>query len=296
MRLVTFSDRAGTRIGLLDANGDDIVDLAAFAPTLPRDLLGFVRAGAGALALAAKAGESRHARLARSAVYLAAPMPRPPRNIICVGKNYREHAHEFHRSGLDASAAAEAVPEAPIFFSKPPSTVIGPGEPIPAHLDHSASTDYEGELAVVIGRGGRGIARAQAFAHIFGYTIVNDVTARALQLAHRQWFLGKGLDGFCPMGPAIVTADEIPDPRELVLETRVNGELRQSAAVCDLVFDIPCLIETLSRGMTLEPGDLIATGTCAGVGIGFTPPRFLGAGDHVAVTIEPIGTLQNPVA
>lgn len=292
MRLVTFRDRAGTRIGLLDADGESIVDLATFAPTLPRDMLGLVRAGAGALALAARAAAAGQPRLARAAVALLAPIPRPARNIFCVGKNYRSHAIEFQRSGLDA----EAVPEAPIFFSKPPSTVIGPGEPIPAHLDHTASTDYEGELAVVIGRGGRAIPRAQAPAHVLGYTIVNDVTARALQHAHRQWFLGKALDGFCPMGPALVTADEIPDPARLALETRVNGELRQSAAVSDLIFDIPWLIETLSRGTTLEPGDVIATGTCAGVGIGFAPPRFLARGDRVAVSIEPIGTLENPVA
>lgn len=292
MRFVTFRDRAGTRIGLLDADGESIVDLAAFVPTLPRDMLGLVRAGAGALALAARATAAAQPRLARSAVALLAPIPRPARNIFCVGKNYRNHALEFQRSGLDA----EAVPEAPIFFSKPPSTVIGPGVPIPAHLDPTASTDYEGELAVVIGRGGRAIGRAQAQAHVFGYTIVNDVTARALQHAHRQWFLGKALDGFCPMGPALVTADEIPDAARLTLETRVNGELRQSAAVADLIFDIPLLIETLSRGTTLEPGDVIATGTCAGVGIGFAPPRFLAPGDRVAVSIEPIGTLENPVA
>jgi 2-keto-4-pentenoate hydratase/2-oxohepta-3-ene-1,7-dioic acid hydratase in catechol pathway len=296
MRLVTFRDRAGTRVGVMDAQGNGIVDLAAFAPTLPRDLLGLLRAGPGALALAGRATPSRQARLDRSAVELLAPIPRPARNIFCVGKNFRDHAREFQESGLDATAAAAPVPEAPVFFTKPPSTVIGPAAPIPAHLDHTGSTDYEGELAVVIGRGGRGIGRAQAASHVFGYTIVNDVTARALQQLHRQWFLGKGLDGYCPMGPAIVTADEIPEPAALVLETRVNGELRQRASLADLIFDIPFLIESLSRGMSLEPGDIIATGTCAGVGIGFRPPRFLSSGDRVAVTIEPIGTLENPVA
>jgi 2-keto-4-pentenoate hydratase/2-oxohepta-3-ene-1,7-dioic acid hydratase in catechol pathway len=149
---------------------------------------------------------------------------------------------------------------------------------------------------VVIGRGGRGIAQAAAFSHVYGYTIVNDVTARTLQNRHKQWFLGKSPDGFCPMGPCIVTADEVPDVGKLRLQTRVNGELRQDAMVSQLIFNIPVLIEGISRVMTLEPGDLIATGTCAGVGIGFNPPKFLKKGDSVAVTIEPIGTLENPVA
>ena len=156
--------------------------------------------------------------------------------------------------------------------------------------------DYEGELAVVIGRAGRGIRKAEALAHVFGYTIVNDVTARTLQHKHRQWILGKGIDGFCPMGPAILTADEVPDPGVLRLRTWVNGELRQDAPVSDLIFDIPTLIETISAGITLQPGDLIATGTPAGVGIGFQPPKFLKAGDVVRVEITGIGVLENPVA
>jgi 2-keto-4-pentenoate hydratase/2-oxohepta-3-ene-1,7-dioic acid hydratase in catechol pathway len=147
----------------------------------------------------------------------------------------------------------------------------------------------------VIGRAGRGIARADALRHVFGYTIVNDVTARTLQHRHRQWILGKGLDGFAPMGPAILTADEVPDPRALRLTTHVNGERRQDAPVADLIFDIPTLIETISAGITLEPGDIIATGTPAGVGIGFTPPRFLARGDMVRVEVAGIGVLENPV-
>jgi 2-keto-4-pentenoate hydratase/2-oxohepta-3-ene-1,7-dioic acid hydratase in catechol pathway len=149
---------------------------------------------------------------------------------------------------------------------------------------------------VVIGRTARRVRKADALSHVYGYTIINDATARTLQHRHKQWFLGKSLDGFCPMGPCIVTADEIPDPTRLRLQTRVNGELRQDAPVSDLIFDIPTLIEEISALMTLEPGDLIATGTCAGVGIGFTPPKYLVAGDVVSITIEPIGTLVNPVA
>ena len=229
-------------------------------------------------------------------IRLLAPFPRPARNIFCVGKNYREHAHEFNDSGFDASSGGSAVPDRPVIFTKAPSSVVGPDAPIPAHFDPTGSTDYEGELAVVIGTGGRGIAAANAFQHVFGYTIVNDVTSRTLQHAHKQWFLGKSIDGFCPMGPCVLTADEVPDVRTLRLQTRVNGELRQDASLSDLIFDIPTLIETLSAGITLQPGDIIATGTPAGVGIGFKPPQYLKRGDVVEITVNGIGTLTNPVA
>jgi 2-keto-4-pentenoate hydratase/2-oxohepta-3-ene-1,7-dioic acid hydratase in catechol pathway len=225
----------------------------------------------------------------------AAPIPRQAKNIFCVGKNYREHAREFAGSGFDASAK-DIVPEHPVVFTKPPTSVIGTGEPIPGHLDPTKSVDYEGELAVVIGKPGRGITAAAAMGHVFGYTIVNDVTARTLQHRHRQWVLGKGIDGFCPMGPAIVTADAVPDPRAMVITTWVNGEQRQHAPVGDLIFDIPSLIEAISAGITLEAGDIIATGTPAGVGIGFSPPRFLVAGDVVRIEIAEIGVLENSVA
>jgi len=228
-------------------------------------------------------------------VQLLAPIPRPARNVLCVGKNYRDHAKEVAATAVTTSDK-DGVPEVPVIFTKWTSSVSGPNQPIPAQLDPTQSTDYEGELAVIIGAGGRGIARAEAMRHVYGYTIVNDVTARRLQKRHSQWFLGKSLDGYCPMGPAIVTADEVPEVGRLQVQTRVNGELRQNGSVADLIFDIPTLIETLSATMTLEPGDIISTGTPAGVGMGFNPPRFLQAGDIVAVTIEPIGTLENPVA
>ena len=231
---------------------------------------------------------------ALAGVTLHAPFPRPGRNIFCVGKNYHEHAREFAQSGFDASAK-DVVPEAPVVFTKPPSSVIATGETIPAHLDPTQSVDYEGELAVVIGKGGRAIATSDAMAHVFGYTIVNDVTSRQLQHKHRQWVLGKGIDGFCPMGPAVMTADQAPDPRELHLRTWVNGELRQDARVADLIFDIPTLIGTISSCITLEPGDIIATGTPVGVGIGFNPPKFLRRGDVVRIEIDGIGVLENPV-
>ena len=289
MRLVMFDDGRGARLGAL--NGQMIADLAS--ASAHKDVLSVVQAGLGSLA-ALKDAAAKAPQIAVSSVRLLAPIARPARNIFCVGKNYREHAKEFHASGFD-STSTSAVPDLPIVFTKAPSSVSGPGDAIPAYLDETNSVDYEGELTLVIGPGGRAISKAKALDHIFGYTIVNDVTARTLQSAHKQWFLGKSIDGFCPMGPSIVTADEIPDPTKLHLTTKVNGEVRQDASVRDLIFDIPTLVETISKRITLEPGDLIATGTPAGVGIGFTPPKYLKKGDVVDVTIEPIGTLTNPV-
>ena len=188
------------------------------------------------------------------------------------------------------------MPPYPVVFTKPHTAIIAHGEPILGHLAPEGGLDYEGELGVVIGQGGRGISKASALAHVFGYTIINDVTARHLQKRHSQWILGKGLDSFCPMGPAILTADEVPDPTKLTLTTWVNGQQRQHAPVSDLIFDIPTLIEAISAAITLEPGDVIATGTPAGVGIGFHPPVFLAAGDVVRIEVPGIGILENRVA
>jgi 2-keto-4-pentenoate hydratase/2-oxohepta-3-ene-1,7-dioic acid hydratase in catechol pathway len=295
MLLVTFIEGGKSRLGVLDRARGEVLDLSRVAPGLPQDMAAFIVLGEPGLAEARRALASGTGRLPLAQVRLTAPIPKPARNIFCVGKNYREHAQELQTAGLKGGGV-EAIPELPIFFTKATSSVIGPGEPIPAWLDPTSTTDYEGELAVVIGPGGRGIARAEAMRHVYGYTIVNDVTSRALQRRHQQWFLGKSLDGFCPMGPAIVTADAVPDAGTLRVQTRVNGELRQDAPVSGLIFDIPTLIETLARTMTLVPGDVIATGTPAGVGMGFKPPRFLKQGDVVAITIDPIGTLENPVA
>ena len=293
MRLITFSDNKGARIGVHDPASGTIVDLSA-GTRLPRRMTEFIALGKNGLARARRAVRSGEGRIPAGSVKLLAPIPRPAKNILCVGKNYHDHAQEFHSSGVDASGK-EVVPEVPIIFTKWPNSVIGPGEPIPSANDYTDSTDYEGELAVVMGEGGRNIVKKDACDHVYGYTIVNDVSARAIQNRHRQWFLGKSPDGYCPMGPCILTADEVKEVGHLQLITKVNGELRQNAFVSQLIFDIPTLIETLSRVMTLEPGDLIATGTCAGVGIGFDPPRYLKKGDTVAITIEPIGTLENPV-
>jgi 2-keto-4-pentenoate hydratase/2-oxohepta-3-ene-1,7-dioic acid hydratase in catechol pathway len=294
MRLVTFSDSEGARIGVHDATSNTIVDITK-SSRLPKDMTAFVALGRNGVQRARRAMKSGEHRLPADSVKILAPFPRPAKNILCVGKNYHDHAKEFHNSGFDASAGADAIPELPIMFTKWPNAVIANGDPIPSANDYTDSTDYEGELTVVIGEGGRNISKDDAYAHVYGYTIVNDVTARTLQQSHKQWFLGKSLDGYCPMGPCVVTADEIDDVTQLRLLTKVNGEVRQDAYVSQLIFDIPTLIETLSRVMTLEPGDLIATGTCAGVGIGFDPPKFLKPGDVVAVTIDPIGTLENPV-
>lgn len=231
-----------------------------------------------------------------SGALLLAPIDRPRRNIMCVGKNYHEHAAEFSKSGFDSSTkAGELAPEAPVVFTKAYTSVIGPGASIPLHEAVTSQRDYEAELAVIIGKPGRGIKKADAFDHVFGYTIVNDFTARDLQKLHRQWFLGKSLDGFCPMGPYVTTADEV-DARSLDVKCWVNGELRQSANTSQLIFDIPTLIETISAGITLLPGDIIATGTPAGVGIGFTPPRFVRSGDVIRIEIQGLGSLENAVA
>ncbi len=227
-------------------------------------------------------------------VYLLAPIPRPLRNIFCVGKNYREHAHEFTSSGFDSSAKKGAIPEAPIVFSKVPETVIGPGDPIKVDSSVSTEIDYEVELAVIIGKSGRNISRGDALSHVWGYTIVNDVTARNLQGLHSQWLIGKSQDTFCPMGPWVVTADEI-DLNNTFIRCWINGELRQDSNTKMLIFDVPEIISTISNGIMLNCGDVIATGTPAGVGIGFKPPKFLRPGDKTRLEIQGIGVLENPV-
>ncbi|WP_034671776.1 fumarylacetoacetate hydrolase family protein [Ectobacillus panaciterrae] len=218
-------------------------------------------------------------------VKLLAPIPRPRKNIICVGKNYKEHALEM---GSDK-------PEHIIFFTKAPTTVVGQHDYIHSYPHLTHELDYEGELAVVIGKKGKSISAEEALSHVFGYTIVNDITARDIQSRHKQFFLGKSFDTFCPMGPILVHRTRIESPDDLVIETKVNGEVRQSSRTSEMLFHIAEIISVLSQGMTLEPGDIIATGTPAGVGKGFQPPRFLKPGDVVEVTVEKIGTLRNTV-
>lgn len=246
--------------------------------------------------LAGKADGLNHgAALALDKVKLAAPVGPLAKNVVCVGKNYHEHAKEFARSGVDQSGDQQEVPSEPVVFTKAITSLADPFQAVDASLDPTNSVDYEGELGVVIGRRAKNVKREDALDYVFGYTIVNDVTARTIQQRHRQWFLGKSLDGFCPVGPALVTADEfgVPDAQELA--TYVNDERRQFAPLRDLIFDVGAIIEAVSACVPLDPGDLIATGTPAGVGIGFKPQRFLKAGDVVRVTITGIGELVNPI-
>ncbi|RXY99551.1 fumarylacetoacetate hydrolase family protein [Fictibacillus sp. S7] len=216
-----------------------------------------------------------------------APIPRPAKNIFCVGKNYRDHAVEM---GSEAD-----IPEHVMIFSKAPTTVIGHQADVLRHKEVTDELDYEGELAVIIGKKGKGITQDTAMDHVFGYTIINDVTARDLQKKHKQFLIGKSLDTSCPMGPWIVSKEDLPNPHELTITTKVNGEVRQDGNTKDFIFTIPEIIEALSKGMTLEPGDVIATGTPAGVGKGFKPPRLLNSGDTIEITVEGIGTLVNNV-
>jgi 2-keto-4-pentenoate hydratase/2-oxohepta-3-ene-1,7-dioic acid hydratase in catechol pathway len=228
---------------------------------------------------------------ALSAVELRAPIPRPRKNIICLGMNYAAHAIE----SLRAKGLPEKLPEYPVFFSKMPTAVNHPNAPVPLMPDVSAQRDWEVELAVIIGRRGRDIPASAALDYVFGYTIMNDVSARDLQTRHQQFFYSKSLDGSAPLGPWIVTADEIPDPHALGIRLRLNGELVQNSTTRDMIFDIPTCIATFSRGITLEPGDIIATGTPAGVGMGMTPQRWLKAGDVMEAEIDGIGVLRNTV-
>lgn len=221
-------------------------------------------------------------------VTLLSPVTKPPKNILCVGKNYVDHAIEM--------GSKDDIPEHLMVFTKAPTTIIGPNEQIENHLSITKQLDYEGELAIVIGKKGRNIKKEDALDYVFGYTIVNDITARDLQAKHKQFFLGKSLDASCPIGPVLVHKENLSDPNHLHIETKINGEVRQSSNTKHFIFSVEEMISTISLGMTLEPGDVIATGTPAGVGKGFLPPRFLNPGDQIEITIEGIGTLSNKVS
>ena len=215
-------------------------------------------------------------------VRLLAPIPHPARNVFCLGRNYADHAAE----------RGAAVPEHPVYFTKPGTAVVGPGDDV-VHHAVTSELDYEVELAAVIGTGGHDISRADALKHVFGYTIINDVTARDLQKRHGQWFKGKSLDTFCPMGPTLVTADEIPDPQALAISLRVNGQVRQQSHTSKMVFPVTQCIEVLSQGLSLLPGDIIATGTPDGVGA--ATGNFLRAGDRLEAEVESVGVLSNKI-
>jgi 2-keto-4-pentenoate hydratase/2-oxohepta-3-ene-1,7-dioic acid hydratase in catechol pathway len=304
MRLGTYSvDGGAPRLGA-DC-GHAVLDLDRYSHLhdglrLPADMLELLAAGPSAWRHAAElcgrflAELSTHdlaqdaeagLAYARDRVRWHAPIPRPRKNVFCLGQNYAAHAAE----------SGNPPPTAPIYFTKPPTTVVGPGDPIPYPQGLTTRLDWEVELGVIMGRGGRDIPEGQALEHVFGYTIFNDVSARDLQFRTSQWFKGKSLDGSCPMGPVIVTPDEIPDPQRLRLRLSVNGVQKQDSNTGDMIFSVARIIADLSAGMTLEPGDCISTGTPQGVGDGRKPPEYLKPGDVMEAEIERIGVLRNLV-
>ncbi|WP_286938449.1 fumarylacetoacetate hydrolase family protein [Achromobacter sp. UBA4530] len=285
MRIASFLMNGEPGVGLVSDDGLSVAPLALEAAG--RHL------GAQAVIDLLTAGRplpDTLAPLRLSDVDLRAPLPRPRRNVWCVGRNYHAHAKELSASVFKDN---DANPESwPIVFTKVPECVVGPHAQVLLPVGVSAQIDYEAELGVVIGKTGKNIARGAAMEHVFGYTVINDVTARDVQMRHQQWDMGKSFDTFCPMGPWIVTADAFDGTRTRV-RCWVNGELRQDGPTENMIFDIPTLIETISRGITLYPGDVIATGTPAGVGMGMTPPRYLAAGDVVRVEVEGLGSIEN---
>ncbi len=291
MRYVTFSLPTDPTPRPGAVRGDRVLDLSANGG--PTSILALIQTGPAlwqrAQALVEAAGNAGHPL---DAVRLHAPIPRPLKNVFCLGLNYVAHAKE--------SAAARnketKIPEIPVIFSKVPTTVNGPFDDVPVDREVTKQVDWEVELGVVIGTPGKNIAKAGALAHVFGYTVINDISARDVQIAHGgQWFKGKSLDGSCPMGPCIVTADEFGDPQAKRLQCRVNGVTKQDASTADMIFPVATIIEWLSKGLTLEAGDVIATGTPSGVGMGRTPQEFLQDGDVIDTEIEGIGTLRNTV-
>ena len=296
MRLVTFAPRAGgsPRVGLV-RNGTEVIDLTRESgkpPFDPEDMLSLIAAGGKALVwLRGAAAKAKKAARLDKCVLLA-PIPRPRKNVFCVGWNYVEHFEEGRKSRLHTVE----FPAHPTFFSKVPTTVNGPYDPVPPHAGVTAQLDWEVELGVIIGKGGINIKEADALKHVFGYTVVNDISAREIQRRHGgQLFKGKGLDGTCPMGPWIVTADKVPDPHALRLTSRVNGVTKQDSNTRYMYFKIPRLIAELSAGMTLEPGDILSTGTPAGVGHARTPPEFMRKGDVLESEIVGLGLLRNRI-
>lgn len=291
MKLCTYVAAGGARLGAVVAEG--VLDLDTLsAGSLPSTMLAFIEAGPDVLAQAvALVGSADPAQaLPLEDLQLLAPLPRPPKGVIGVGLNYAEHVAESART-MDTQ---KDLPTHPVIFIKPPTAVIGPGAPIPHNEAVTRQLDWEGELGVVIGRRTKGATEGDAMHAVFGYTVVNDISARDCRHGG-QWTFAKGQDGFAPTGPWIVTADEIADPHNLRIGLNVNGVSKQDGTTAQMIFRIPRLIAHLSSAMTLEPGDVIATGSPPGVGISRTPPEFLHAGDEVEAWVEGIGSLCNPV-
>jgi len=285
MRLITYHESDTTAVGVL--TGDD-----RFAPLPFGTMLDLIGAGEAGLAVAREAlAKGFRRRLA--GVRLAAPIPVPRRNVFCLGWNYAEHSRE---AAATRGKLEPKLPGRPIFFTKATTAVLAPEATIPIHAEATQELDWEVELGIVLGPGGVNIPRERAMDHVFGYTIIDDISARDVQTGHGgQFFKGKSLDGTCPMGPWLVTRDEVPRPQALRLACKVNGVLKQDGTTAQMIFDIPAIIEWLSKGMTLLPGDIIATGTPAGVGVFRDPPVFIRPGDLAEVEIAGIGRLANPV-
>ncbi len=295
-KLVTFEDLGLVQWGVLNADETGVYSTIAleeaFFTPLPETMLEFIRQGnEGLLALgdALEQNERTDAVKAKplDTVRIMAPIPNLERNVFCIGKNYTEHIAEFDKTAMPKP------PKYPLIFTKATTSVIGPDDAINLHTNVTNAVDYEGELAVIIGKAGSDIPVSEAMDYVYGFTILNDVTSRDLQANHIQWFHGKSLDTFCPMGPYVLLRDAAPDTFDVV--TKVNDEVRQDASTGEFIFTIPQLIKTISEGTTLLPGDVIATGTPSGVGVGFNPPRYLKTGDTVSIEISGIGTLTNPV-
>ena len=287
MKLVTYRENGAEQVGALTKDG------TALLPLPVPDMNTLIETMTlSQLSSAVTAAEGSGASVALADVELLAPIPRPRQDVLCLGMNYKAHASEAAK--YDADAFTKEKPAA-VYFSKRVSEAVAPGGVIQSHQDLVERLDYEVELAVILGKTAKHVKAAEAGDYIFGYTVLNDVSARDVQTGHKQWYFGKSLDGFTPMGPCITTADEIAFPPALTLTTLVNGELRQNSNTSLLLNSIAEIIEELSSGMTLLPGTIIATGTPAGVGMGFDPPKFLKPGDTVSCTIEGIGTLTNPV-
>ena len=291
MRLVTYVDNSdNAKTGLL--NNNTVVPLEQL--DISNDMNEIIKDFENVKKIIGENKIESLTSLDISDIKLLAPIPRPLRNIMCVGKNYHDHAQEFYGSGFDSSGK-KAVADFPVIFTKATTSVIATDENIILANDYTNTTDYEGELGLILAKGGKNIKPEDAYDYIFGYTIINDVSARNIQKQHEQWFIGKSPDTYCPMGPSIVTSDEIGDVTKLKLKTTVNGEVRQDSIVERLIFDIPTLLSTISKTMTLEVCDIIATGTPAGVGIGFEPPVYLKSGDQVEVSIDKLGVLRNTI-
>ena len=294
MRFVTFKKNNEIRAGLEILN-KGIIDINKVDENLPTELNNIIRNYHLIKDEIKKINKDHNIHYSMNEIDLLSPIPVPVRDIICVGKNYAEHAKEVQKSSFSTLKGKVQVPEEPIIFNKATTSVIGPNDKIELVNDRTNTTDYEGELGVIIGKRTKNIKYSNATDVIFGYTIINDVTARKLQNNHKQWFIGKSPDTYCPMGPCIVTKDEIKIIEDIKIQTFINGENRQTGIVKDMIFNIPTIIETLAKSMTLVEGDIIATGTPSGVGIGFDPPKFLKSGDKVKISIDPIGILENDV-